>query len=212
MQLDLTAIARSACASFSLQPADRADVEQEAVIGMLSASRLDRSRPVEEQRGYLWRAGRSRALDYLRRQGRRLSREMLVRSEEGEEDATLDAFGARHARGAGGWGTPEELLLGRPDLDTILWTFAEAVDPDDPEVVMDALELGLRRLSSQQAALFRHRLGAEPMREDLERLGAGPRGSVSNVARRKLLLAAEEMGAAKLTAEVLARVFGSKVA
>lgn len=197
---DLYGIARSVVAPMRLQPADRDDAVQEAVVGMLrKGHRLDESQTIDRQRGYLATVGRSKAMNFLSwraRSGREVSAETFGEHDDGSASDGLDAAQAfAQRRGSVSGSTPEDHMIARSAQDRI----------------SSVLDEGYKRLSSQEAALYRFKLGLEPMREDLVRLGRGPRGSVSNRARRKLMETAEAMDAADVvTPELLLRLFGPK--
>lgn len=184
---EVYALAGAVARSFRLPPDQTDDLRQEAAIGMFYGARnLDRSRPESDQRGYLCRVGRSKALNYLSWRARS-SREAQV------EDCQDAQAVYEHRTGIAAVASPEDYVAAAS-------TCARA---------LEVIEAGMKKLSSQQAALLRFKLGREEMRADLARLGKGPRGAVSNVARRKLLAVAEEMGASDIvTPELLLRLFG----
>lgn len=177
------------------------------IFGSLPRLRADASEA--ERRGYLRKVGRSKALDYLAWRSRAATREVL----DPEDDCASSVTDwAQSLSGLSG-PSPEAELAAR-GLDAALEAVASRAadhDEDDEATGLAALRLGYSRLSPQQAALLRCRLGVEPMRADLVRLGAGPRGAVSHAARHKLIVAAAEASAEDLiTPEILLAVFGSR--
>jgi DNA-directed RNA polymerase specialized sigma24 family protein len=216
---ELMALARSSVLAFELQRADRDDAIQEAAVGIhRKLDNLSEEASPAECRGYLRRVGRSRALDYLKWRSRTFARECYgLRSADRREEPIcfVDEAGLAEERRYTHCVSPTpEDEVANVGLAAAIGCVADVAafgnDADAVRVVA-ALEAGYARLSSQEAALFRYKLGVEEMRPDLVRLGTMPRGSVSNRARRKFLSAAEEGGVSHfVTPELLLRVFGAK--
>jgi DNA-directed RNA polymerase specialized sigma24 family protein len=171
--LDVRAIAAREVAwlrTWGLQPADLDDAQQEAAIGALRAmDKLRDGYTPSERQAYVAKGARSAALEYLRKRGRHVKREVIV-------DCTADAP----------W------LPMAPAPDAVAQANATAAR------VGAALDAGLARLTPTQRALVLHRLGVQALPYDVASLPSGTRGQYLHRAHLKMLVASEETGCVDL--------------
>ena len=141
-----------------LPEVDRADMAQEAAIGVMKAiPRLGLSRP--EARAYLGKAARSAAISFLRWRIRRVEREVSVEDPQSTfvSDTTSD-FRARDVESdefsPGFLASPFEALRDREESARISKAFAKAgLTATEREILLDRLELQIP--SPKVAALDR---------------------------------------------------------